>query len=158
MKEIQLNTGHPSRKNYMKYVALVDDEDYDGAICYNWTVLKLKTNIYARTVINNKTTYLHTFIVGVKGIDHKDNNGLNCQRYNLRKCTQSENMGNRNNHKKYRGTRLFIYKGIFYKWVAAIAHKHIGIYNTEEDAARAYDRMAKIRYGEFARLNFPDNI
>ena len=52
------------------------------------------------------------------------------------------------------------YKGVYLdkqhgKYRARIARTHIGLYLTEEEAARAYDRAALAEYGEFARLNFP---
>ena len=46
------------------------------------------------------------------------------------------------------------------KWQVAIRingkKKHVGRFDNEEDAARAYDKKAREHYGEFARLNFPD--
>ena len=37
-----------------------------------------------------------------------------------------------------------------------VKQEHLGSFRSEEDAARAYDRRAKVLHGEFARLNFPD--
>lgn len=34
-------------------------------------------------------------------------------------------------------------------------HNWIGVFDSEEDAARAYDAKAKELWGEFAYLNFP---
>lgn len=46
------------------------------------------------------------------------------------------------------------------KWVAMIhgggTARYLGLYVREEEAALAYDRAARDRFGEHARLNFPD--
>jgi hypothetical protein len=44
------------------------------------------------------------------------------------------------------------------KWRATVAGKHIGVFNNPEEAAHAYDYVALNKYGEFAVLNFPDDI
>lgn len=45
------------------------------------------------------------------------------------------------------------------QWTAQIKKDqqvtHLGRFNSEEDAARAYDESAKVVHGEFACLNFP---
>jgi hypothetical protein len=47
------------------------------------------------------------------------------------------------------------------KWAARIRvdgrAKHIGVYDDEAAAAKAYDRAACEYYKEFARLNFPES-
>jgi hypothetical protein len=91
--------------------------------------------------------------------DHKDFNGLNCQRNNLRNCTKSQNQMN----KKSRGASNYL--GVHYQYwkdskyiTASIRLKrdcfYLGIFKTEEAAARAYDVKAKELFGEFANLNF----
>ena len=59
------------------------------------------------------------------------------------------------------------YKGISFdkgwgKWRAFISidkkNKHLGSFTSDTDAARAYDAAARIYHGEFAYLNFPDEV
>jgi len=44
------------------------------------------------------------------------------------------------------------------KWRAVIGYKemhiHLGYFENEEDAAKAYDEAARLYHGEFAVLNF----
>ena len=118
--------------------------------------------------INGKfvKTALHRLIMGVsdkKGVDvdHIDRNRLNNSRSNLRICTRRQNMYN----KEKRADSLCKYKGITRltqhktpKWQARInlpdKRIHLGCFKTEEDAARAYDNMARKVFGEFALCNF----
>jgi hypothetical protein len=87
-------------------------------------------------------------------IDHIDGDKTNNKINNLRDCCQKGNQANR----KAKGGGK--YKGITKhrnKWVAQITkdyqHLYIGSYNTQEEAARAYDKMALEKFGEFARVN-----
>lgn len=92
-------------------------------------------------------------------IDHKNGNGLDNRRSNLRFCTNAENQFNQRPQigraSQYKG----VWRGYGGRWVAHIRHKgkqkYLGTYDTQEDAARAYDVAAQIRFGEFARLNNP---
>jgi hypothetical protein len=89
-------------------------------------------------------------------IDHKDHNGLNNQKFNLRICTRKQNARNK------RSTGSSIYLGVYKtkrNYICARISmdgccKHIGNFKTEEAAARAYDEVAKRCHGEFANLNF----
>ena len=93
-------------------------------------------------------------------VDHIDRNSLNNRRGNLRLCTPSQNILNTRGKK---GTSK--YKGVWWntkknKWLAMITskgrHFHLGFFDEEIEAAKAYDRKAVELFGEFAYLNFPE--
>ena len=154
MKEIKLTQGK---------VALVDDEDYEMFGSLKWCVHRNKKILYAkRRKPNTKefiTVFLHREIMSIESgmyVDHIDGNGLNCQKSNLRVCTKSQNGANFSGRgaSKYRGVSLTKSTG---RWSASIAPngkgKHIGFFNTEENAAIAYNIFAEKHYGEFATYN-----
>ncbi len=94
-------------------------------------------------------------------VDHIDGNKANNCRFNLRNCTRQENQRNRG---KATGASSR-FKGVYFdkkvrKWCAAITlgrrNVWLGYYTDEMEAARAYDRKAVELFGEFARLNFPE--
>ena len=163
----------------MKYKALVDDEDFEFLSRYKWRVHHDESRMYVKCKINGKSVSMHILLLGKKDglvIDHMDGNGLNNQRSNLRFCTTRENNLNSSSKGvcKYIGVspnitknnnfskklNKFVITGISISWRArlTIGNKNtcIGCFKTPEEAAVAYDKMAKIHYGEFARLNFPD--
>ena len=161
MKEIKLTQG---------YVALVDDEDYERVMQYRWHVQARKRTKYAwRSVCKPDGRWtslmLHRFILNlpsgmVPQVDHKDRNGLNCQKENLRIATGSENNANQ----RKRPNLSSRYKGVAWykqtnKWMAHFTvnrkKHHLGYYFLEEEAARAYDAAMIKTFGEFALTNFP---
>lgn len=153
MKEIPLTQG---------YVALVDDQDYERVSQYNWYAAKIKGNIYAVSSQGGGegAVRLHRFILGLSGsipwIDHKNHNGLDCQRENLRLASPSQNQGNKRKQTSLSCSR---YKGVTWakeqqKWKATIHHTYLGYFESEEDAAKAYDKAAKEYFKEYAFTNF----
>lgn len=150
MKELQLSQGK---------TALVDDEDYGYLSRFKWTAVKHRNTFYAvRTeYADNKSKghRLHRVIMGyfTEGviIDHKDGNGLNCQKNNLRICQQVQNRHNATGwgQSKYPGVTK---RGK--KWIARIrpAGKliYLGSFDTEELAAEAYNKKSIELYGDFA--------
>lgn len=152
MKEITLTKG---------YVALVDDKDFERASKYKWHAQVNHKTVYALHSLGNDKLALHRFILGVEDssvkVDHRDRNGLNCQRHNLRKASIAEN--NRNGG--MRSNNKCGFKGVYWhkatkKWHASIRsnHKHfsLGYFNTPEEASEAYKLGAKKHHGTFAAL------
>jgi hypothetical protein len=101
---------------------------------------------------------LHRFILDFpsSGIDHRDLNGLNCTRSNLRLATQGQNIANQlaRNPTGFKGVRTHYRR---YKAQITVGGKwiHLGNFISAEEAARAYDQAARTYFGEFARVNFP---
>lgn len=147
--------------------AIVDVEDYDMLMQWKWMAKFDGYNWYARRNQygfgngKSKTILMHRLILGITDatimVDHKDGNGLNNSRSNIRICTPQQNTFNRrkqtNTTSKFYG--VYLDRGY---WNAGIKHngkrKNLGNYPTEEDAAKAYDAEAKKLFGEFATINF----
>lgn len=91
-------------------------------------------------------------------IDHRDGNPSNNRASNLRESTQAENArncaGRRGKSSSYKGVHLFRRTS---KWTAQIAvsgkSKHLGFFDTEIEAAVAYNHAAQSLHGDFARLS-----
>ena len=144
MPEIEVNGGH---------VILFSEEDEAYVRSRKWGVERHGTMLYVRATTPPRV-YLHQAIAG-KRPDHKDRNGLNNRRDNLRRCDAAQNGWNA-------VARVGRFKGVHANmggFRAEIRHRRAKIYcgwaKTEEAAARLYDLKAIELHGDFARLNFP---
>src|ERR1044072_6370465 len=81
---------------------MVDSEDYDRLKPIKWYI-NHKTGYVYGYITSSHRPYIHRFILGLSEpkpyVDHKDGNPLNCQRSNLRYCTDTQNVHNQNKRK-----------------------------------------------------------
>lgn len=160
VKRIQLSRG---------LVTVVDDEDFDRFSCFKWHAVTLRGgHTYAKRIVKTPTgyssAYLHRAILDAPHgleVDHRDHDGLNNRRDNLRLATRSQNNANASR----RGSDpTSAFRGVSWarhdqRWRAQITaagrHIYLGNFVSEVAAARAYDAAALTHFGPFASLNFP---
>jgi hypothetical protein len=142
--------------------AYVDAADYEWLNQWTW---HQGWSGYAARGDGGKTILMHRQIMQPPEgmlVDHIDGNGGNNCRCNLRICTHQENQ--RNMRKQKRAVSRF--KGAFYdkrydRWYSRYRYggkyQFLGYFDTEIEAAQAYDLAAVQWFGEFANLNFPQD-
>lgn len=153
MREIKLTRG---------MVATVDDDDYDRLSRHTWQW----HDGYARRTVETPdgilhTVYMHREVMGITDqnikVDHRNRNRSCNEKWNLRIGNNSQNMINspsscKNKTSQYNGVRR---SGK--KWQALIRKNYetimIGRFDTEQEAALAYNMKALELFGEFAYLN-----
>lgn len=141
-KEIPLTQG---------MTAIVDDDDFDFLMQWKWYAKKSHSSWYACHTNNGQypcTTQMHRLIMNAPDgyeVHHKNDNKLDNRKENLQLCTRLTHSLLHRKSGKYLGVQK---SGN--KWVVRITG-----FATEEDAARAYDSIMKILFGETTEYNFP---
>lgn len=144
--------------------AYVDAADYEWLNEWQWRLCSGYAGRQESRNGKHRLVLMHREIMKPpkgKVVDHANANRLDNTRANLRNITPGQNQHNR---RKRRGVSS-IYKGVSYhkasrRWCARVdcgkEHFYLGEFDTEVEAARAYDCRAVAVFGEFARLNFPE--
>lgn len=151
--------------------ATIDESDLQLVSQFVWHTADRGRTCYAATSRDRRSTgeaiYLHRLIANPgpgQHVDHINGNGLDCRRENLRLCTNAEN---RRNMRKTRGESRF--KGVSIDprqpgrpWCSYINHENrkisLGSYESETEAARAYNAAAVELHGQFANLNVIEGL
>ena len=162
-------TNHPFKEIPLTrgYVALVSPEDYPRVAPHKWTAMPIKDSrlVYARRSVwgddgKCRTILLHRFISKAPDgvlVDHRDGNGLDCRRHNIRSATYSQNGFNK---RARRGPSGFI--GVSSqtpnRWRGVVAcngqRYYTKTFPSPTLAAAARDALARQLHGEFAVTNF----
>jgi hypothetical protein len=167
-----LRYGYPFRRICLGdgEFAILDPKDYYLYNCFKWSACGPNDDsLYAARILRKtefgriKYMYLHREIMNPpKGllVDHRNGDSLDNRRANLRLATHSQNTQNRG---KWRIKTSSRFVGVSFDkeyelWRAYIRYQekriHLGRFDSETDAAKAYDAAAKKYFGEFAHLNF----
>lgn len=142
--------------------AICDESDRHRVENFNWHLREGYNGVdYAASRIKGKTTLMHRHILGVKcfsvKIDHRDRNGLNNCRENLRKCSNTENSHNsvlsKRNTSGFKGVSL---SKTSKRWVAQIRifgkNHFLGSFSNKIDAANAYKEASVKHFKDFSPM------
>jgi len=146
-------------------LALVDDEDFEKLSKHKWFAYPHGKTFYAMRVINKNgkshKIRMHREIMNVqKGfeIDHKDRNGWNNQKSNLRICTKEENNRNRGLQKNNKsGVPGVWWRKEMKKWRVFIRSHgkliHLGHFDSKDEAIKVRLEATKKHHKEYAYNN-----
>ena len=150
--------------------ALVDAADFPELSRHRWHASENRRGgrpyavRYVRVDGRSRKIMIHRLLAGDPpglDVDHANQDPLDDRRSNLRPATQLDNCANQGNRRRRRGTTSR-WKGVSRQargkpWQASICRAcrrhHLGTFDTEGEAAWAYDAAARILFGPFARPN-----
>jgi hypothetical protein len=146
----------------------VDDEDFEMLSAINWNSSGENREYFIKSDgKRNKKEYLHRFLLGAKKgevVDHINGQKFDNRKSNLRICTQTENHMNQRTQQRKKSS---MFKGVgFHQWANKFRAyikingkaRQLGLFNTQHDAAFAYDMKAFELFGKFAKPNLACSI
>lgn len=146
---------------------IVDDEDYANLSQWKWHCgshgYAVRTEYFGIIDGKSKTkkVLMHRVIARTPEdmeVDHIDRDILNNRKSNIRNVSSSQNKMNRQHQTRGRSQ----YKGVYWhgqrnRWAVQIKANgtriHVGLFDSEIDAAIAYNDAALEYFGEFAYIN-----
>jgi hypothetical protein len=144
-----------------KRFALVSACDYERVRTIPWRIHSSVQYAFAND--EGRRILLHRVVMGEPDaiVDHRRRDyALDCRRSNLRVASRSES--SRNGRKRMVGRTASEFKGVVRhrdKWSAQVwangKKYYLGTFDTDREAALAYDVGARERHGPFACVNFP---
>lgn len=144
------------------YSTLVDWDDYEWLSHFRWSARRTRKRVYARRWGGDSrpTVHMHREILKAQDglvVDHINGDTLDNRRCNLRLCTHSDNIANKPKNKSNRCGYKGVYQRKWGKYQASIRYQkkytYLGMFDTAEEAAKAYNKAAKRIQGDFACLN-----
>ena len=153
--------------------AIVDPCDFYSLSEHKWSASRVARKFYAvrsgpgRKGKRGKSYRMHREVANTpEGLecDHINGDSLDNRKANLRSATRQQNCWNNSKRKpgslsKYKGVS-FSRKGRPWKAMLTVSGKwtYLGSFDSEAQAAKAYDKAAKHHFGQYANLNFPHNV
>lgn len=139
--------------------AIIDDADAHRITRLRWAYATRGMSLSYVQTSTRPVRLMHQVVLGDppvgQVIDHINGNTFDNRRSNLRFCSQGDNAKNRVGRDGFKGVR---HRPQSDNWQARITvnyrEMHLGVFQTADEAARAYDDAARLHYGEFARTNF----
>ncbi len=148
-----------------KELIFLDADDYERCKRYTWRLVRRSATYYAVALVKGREVYLHRYLMGLaygdpRVVDHINGRGWDCRKANMRITTKAVNNGNvvfsRTSSSGYTG----VYPMPNGRFISRIringVRCHVGIFDTAEEAARAYDKAARGHRGIATALNFPE--
>jgi hypothetical protein len=149
---------------------IVDDADFVALSCFRWHAQShpgygyyAARRSYNCTSGKDDSILMHRQIMEFPiGVDHRNGDGLDNRRANLRVANQSQNAANsrlsRNNTSGFVGVHYYG-RGLRRPWTAHVTVNrktiHLGYFATSEEAAKRRDAAAIDAFGEFCSAQLP---
>lgn len=137
--------------------AIVDNNDFGWLDKANWWLSK---DGYAYTTFERSNLMMHRMLLRVsrsEQVDHINHDKLDNRRKNLRIVSSQQNNFNRlkrsDSKSKFKGVNI-VSANKFRAMIKTKDYKWQKTFETELDAAKAYDLKAKELFGEYTSLNF----